>query len=159
MQAFCNLTDSNMVGSDWSGPDRPSMDSNLAIPIYLWMILPLSLLMNHRFVGYQTVSDFNLRSADCLCYKEFPSLEDIWFNHRKVIVYIFYCLLRKGFRNITWPTSMSAKILRCFLNITPDKFWLFPYFLINCCQKTQMNRVARCNLHLVVNQLKYVFKP
>ena len=73
-------------------------------------------MLNHRFVGYQTVSDLNLRSADCLCYKKLPSFEDIWFNHRKIIIYIFYCLIRLGLRVSIWDNGF----MRATLVLVPD---------------------------------------
>lgn len=52
--------------------------------------------MNSKFVGYQAVSKYNLQSADCLCYKWFPSIQDIMFNHRQTAVYALSGFLRIG---------------------------------------------------------------
>ena len=55
-----------------------------------------SILLNGTFIGYQAVSRYDLRSANCLCYKWFPSIVDIIFNHRKNVEYALFGLVRTG---------------------------------------------------------------
>ena len=56
-------------------------------------------MQNDRFIGYKTVSESHLHSVDCLCYKLFPSIEDIVFNYKINVVYLMLGSLRIGFEN------------------------------------------------------------
>ena len=55
----------------------------------------VAIVIGDRLVAYQVVTDFALSSADCLCYKYFPSIADIISNHRKVVEYSLFGFLRK----------------------------------------------------------------
>ena len=55
----------------------------------------VAIVIGNRLVAYQAVTDFALSSADCLCYKYFPSIADIISNHRKVVEYSLFGFLRK----------------------------------------------------------------
>ena len=56
-------------------------------------------MQNNQFIGYKTVSESHLRSADCLCYKLFPSIQDVVFNYKKNVEYLMFGSLRMGFGN------------------------------------------------------------
>ena len=60
-------------------------------------------MQNDRFIGYKAVSESHLRSVDCLCYKLFPSIQDVVFNYKKNVVMLGSLLmlgsLRIGFEN------------------------------------------------------------
>ena len=56
-------------------------------------------MQNNRFIGYKSVSESHLRSADCLCYKLFPSIQDVVFNYKKNVEYLMFASLRIGFEN------------------------------------------------------------
>ena len=56
-------------------------------------------MQNNQFIGYKTVSESQLRSADCLCYKLFPSIQDVVFNYKKNVEYSMFGSLRMGFEN------------------------------------------------------------
>ena len=81
------------------------------------MTLLKAVVMDDRFVGYQPVTKFNLRAADCLCYKWFPSLQDIIFNHRKITEYALLGFLRKGLNSQTDGSKFLSN---------PTKYLLFP---------------------------------
>ena len=55
----------------------------------------IAVLRGYRLFGYQVSSISGLETTDCLCYKYFPSLVDIISNHKKVVEYSLFGLLRK----------------------------------------------------------------
>ena len=56
-----------------------------------------AVLKNDRFFGYQVTGLSGLETTDCLCYKYRPSLFDIVTNHRKIMGYSLFGVLRKVF--------------------------------------------------------------
>ena len=101
------------------------------------MTLLKSVLMNDKFVGYQTASKHNLRSAECLCYKWFPSVQDIIFNHRKIVGYTLL-----GFLRMSCESQLMLTLNR-WLNHNSKKFLRLPdiYFYISVRQLTRFRRV------------------
>ena len=55
----------------------------------------IAIVMNNRFAGYRHANNYGLSTTDCLCYKLLPSIADIILNHKKVVEYSLFGVLRK----------------------------------------------------------------
>ena len=127
---------------------------SISLDFVIFPIVPMTLLksvlMNDTFVGYQTASKHNLRSAKCLCYKWFPSVQDIIFNHRKIVGYALLGFLRMSYE------SQLMMTLNWWLNHNSKKFLRLPdmYLYISFRQLTRFRRVIGikflCNIFTLI---------
>ena len=54
----------------------------------------IAILFQNRLIGYQATSEYGLGTTDCLCYRFLPSISDILSNHKKIVEYSLFCILR-----------------------------------------------------------------
>ena len=121
----------------WSNQMVLSISLDVVIFPNVPMTLLKSVLMNDTFVGYQAASKHNLRSAECLCYKWFPSVQDIIFNHRKIVGYTLLGFLRMRYQ------SQHMMTLNRWLNHNSKKFLRLPDIYFYNKKVRQLARVRR----------------
>ena len=98
-----NSGDSILTNLDKTLVRRTSYKKIILFPIsdfchdWQWDGKLKAVLKNDRFFGYQVTGLSGLETTDCLCYKYRPSLFDIVSNHRKIMGYSLFGVLRKVF--------------------------------------------------------------
>ena len=90
-----------------------------------------AVLKNDRFFGYQVTGLSGLETTDCLCYKYRPSIFDIVSNHRKIMEYSLFGVLRKVFGPSVIITYESTFNFLTFKNHkkAPARYFFFSLLL------------------------------